>query len=62
MLKRAALPLVLLVWADSAAAAADPWAKRADAVCRSWVPCQKEAFADNTATDAFDAAGATDCA
>jgi hypothetical protein len=45
MLKRAALLLVLLVWADSAAAAADPWAKRANAVCRSWAPRQREAFA-----------------
>jgi hypothetical protein len=45
MLRRAAMLLVLLVWADVAAASADPWARRANAVCRSWVPRQKEAFA-----------------
>jgi hypothetical protein len=58
MLRRAALLLVLLVLADAAAAAAaDAWAKRADAVCRSWAPRQKKAFAGlkvpRTSADAY---------
>jgi hypothetical protein len=37
--------LVTLVGAAAAAAADDLWAKRANAVCRSWAPRQKAAFA-----------------
>jgi hypothetical protein len=37
--------LVTLACAAAADAASDPWAKRANAVCRSWVPRQKAAFA-----------------
>jgi hypothetical protein len=37
--------LLLAALAGSAVAATDPWATRANAVCRSWVPRQKAAFA-----------------
>jgi hypothetical protein len=49
--------VLALVCAASAAAASDPWAKRANQVCRSWVPRQKEAFVGlktpRTKADAF---------
>jgi hypothetical protein len=49
--------LAALVCAAAATAADDLWAKRANAVCRSWAPRQKAAFAGlktpKTAADAY---------
>ena len=53
----AAALLVGLVCVAPAAAATSPWAKRANAVCRSWAPRQKAAFTGlktpRTKADAF---------
>jgi len=53
----AAALLLALACAAPAAAAANPWAARANQVCRSWAPRQKEAFQGlkppRTKADAF---------